>query len=971
MKKTYVKYFGVASATLLAAAPVVAPAIQGALNTTATNQVFATDNTGTVLPMDLSAQNEYGQLLQHAINNATAPMTTINGSLVSTPGSKSGVPGNIYKVQDGGYNANTLAGLIRLAKISNGAENSIPLNAFVSQSQTPVPLLNNSDVLKYLFTNTDGSIRNNTSDFYYDNTLPMRINTQSNDQSVVEIRDAAKFLSDKLGGRNVSDILGSALFGNPNKASLSIEINGTNDPNKLDIKSLLSQGRIVITLTATSDSKMAGGVRTAKAFLNLENSNVLLPGATGTFTGNSGDAKDYKEVLGSYANTSNLSDIANLYSSSGSTFNPQVITGLKTVTDTSNSGYSAYASAAASSTGIVPFNSNGNSYTTDQTSAAVAGVANKVGAYAKDTIIVPEGTSLKTIVSQLQKIRYNGAPSVNSYSRPTLDKGALAFDNVKANDNSEEAWLNLLGGSLFESAGGNQGVTQTLNYLRGNQSMVSAIAAPGQIALDVPVSGDVFLPTTNNSGNYVFSTTNSSKAYINNYNQATARVNIVVYPNPGYWNQKYTTGTKPSFALFAPVASDGRLVPTFYDDGSTVKSTDLPVQLQSKTLNLSVGDSRFYDANSKTVSQNKLNSYFKAAFGSAIINHSVLISDEDTKTSDRNINTTNIDKVPDTDFPNANLYLVRPGDVTQYAGDGGGFDNYGGYTVDASAVDLSKAGTYLVKYTYVNSKSEHNVGTETSTISIPVTVGNSEAPVFYFVNGLDQTITQGDNFNQYMFKVSQNNDALNALVQSGKVYDGAPYIDDPSGTGITVTVSGTVDTNRPGRYNLTYTATNLRNGTSTTLTRTVTVLAKGSDSTITDFNGIGYINYVPGYGINVYDGPKGSFTGQRLQHGTDWKISHKSVVDGKTWYQVGTGQWIDGSYVQFNPVNNMKAASGVVTVSYVPGYSIRVWGSADNSNPTEEMLANGTSWQIFGELNGFYNVGTNQWIEKQYVTENK
>ncbi|MBA1393792.1 NlpC/P60 family protein, partial [Lactobacillus sp. XV13L] len=58
------------------------------------------------------------------------------------------------------------------------------------------------------------------------------------------------------------------------------------------------------------------------------------------------------------------------------------------------------------------------------------------------------------------------------------------------------------------------------------------------------------------------------------------------------------------------------------------------------------------------------------------------------------------------------------------------------------------------------------------------------------------------------------------------------------------------------------------------------------------------INYVPGYGINIWDNyAKPKFTGQRIKHGKTVSIL-ASAVDGKgrTWYQIGEGQWIQARY---------------------------------------------------------------------------
>lgn len=64
------------------------------------------------------------------------------------------------------------------------------------------------------------------------------------------------------------------------------------------------------------------------------------------------------------------------------------------------------------------------------------------------------------------------------------------------------------------------------------------------------------------------------------------------------------------------------------------------------------------------------------------------------------------------------------------------------------------------------------------------------------------------------------------------------------------------------------------------------------------------INYIPGYGVNVYNSPAANnrFTGTRLADGTTWKVTSKQIVDGQTWYEVPAG-WVSGKYCLFTPAN--------------------------------------------------------------------
>lgn len=952
MKKTFIKYFGVASTTLLAVAPVAAPVVQNALNATLTNKVFAADNTGTRVPMDLSGQDEYSQLLQRAIISADAPFTSINKNVTS------GVNGTTTTT----YDAATVNGLIQLAQYTNGTNGQDDITGvFDGQAK-----IHRTDVAKYLFTNTDGSTRKYVKNFYYYNS-----ETQNNFGNGVKLKEgtpvykAAKFISDKLGGHTVADVLGSSIFGNPNTATLKILINGSDGSNNLSANQVLKQGRIVITLTA-QQAGFDETKKTAQAFLNLKNSNVLLNNAKvpaeGTATG----------LLSNYGNIANLGDFATILNSNGSNNILQTIADLgtfeATTTTTSTSGNNSN-----------PYDANDaakDSAVNDAVSKLNSGAT--LSAYATDAVVVPEGTTLATIINKLNNVRYNGAPSKGNYgtaqvlhdaSSSAAAKVDVAYDDVVADVADVAGWKAQIGaatGNLFSNVTEGSAAT-SLNNINDNVPDNAVVARPGSFSVPVPVKGNVYLPAKGAGNTYKFD--NGGQLYVKNY-QTKTNVNVIVYPNPSFWAKQYTLGTLPSFALFAPTTTNA-VVPTFYDNGQTVKAADLPNSLQSKTLNITVGDSRFYDANSKTTSQNKLSSYLRGAFGNAVASKQILISDEDVKSSRQPIDTNNLK--PDVDFPDgANYYTRRPDGNTNNAGDGSSF------SIDASAVDLSKAGTYDVKVTYTNAKNgKFGLGKEQSTITIPLTITESDNPAFYFVGGVDQTITVGENFNRMNFKVARSLDEINQMVANGSANDGKDYVNDPDKTGIDVSISGDVDTNTPGNYTLVYTATNVATGKSTSLTRRINVINNtnpGGGSTtdqdkteITDFKAIGYVDYVPGYGINVWDAPKGQATGQKLPDNSAWKISHKAVLaDGQVWYQVGKNQWVDGQYISLSPVSRMKPLSGVIQINYVPGYGVRVYQSADTSKPTNKLLKHGTAWKVFGELNGFYNVGKNQWIKVDY-----
>lgn len=994
MKKSLIKYFGVASTTLLAVAPVAAPVVQSALNATLTNKVFAADNTGTRVPMDLTGQNEYSQLLQKAINNADTPFVSVNGEareltraqLSDSTNTTNVGPDKavaITKTDQSDYNninANTVAGLILLAQYTNGTngyDNIENDHVFITaDGYDEFAKIHRTDVAKYLFTNTDGTTRTNVGNFYYYRQNLTRSNgvkvdpgssTREASDKAKQVMSALKYLTSKLGGHNVADVLGSSVFGNRNDATLKISINGSNGQG-LNVADVLKQGRIVVTLTAESGSA-DGSKKTAQAFLDLNNSTVLLNKSLGSGKVISNDWALWFDTSIStpvWKDTEPSSEHPGTYLTSGATqglFNEYA--------NTANFGqFGSFFEGLAGSlnvTDITTDDLSGAPYDANDTSAAT--ILKKLtdkdafGAYATDAIVVPEGTPVDNIINKLKNVRYNGTPSISNYGSLSFESNKfVAFDDVVAK--SDIDWDNQIAqanGNSFSNVTAGSAAASLSSVMTSGTARNAVVARPGAYSVQVPVTGTVYTPTkANNSNKYQFT---NAKPFMKNYS-TTTKVNVVVYANPSYWNKQYTLGTLPSFALFAPTTSNA-VVPTFYDNGQTVKEADLPHSLQSKNLNITVGDARFYDPSSKTTSQNKLNSYLRGAFGNAVYNKQILISDEDVKSSRQPIDTNNLK--PDVDFPDgANYYTQRPDNNTNNAGDGSSF------SVDSSAVDLSKAGTYDVKITYTNAKNgKFGLGKEQSTITIPLTVGESDSPAFYFVGGLDQTIKVGESFNRMNFKVAKSLDEINQMVANGTANDGKDYVNDPSKTGVDVSISGTVDTAVPGSYNLVYTATNVSNGKTTTLTRRINVVSgdSGTDSSkdnIIEFKATGYVDYVPGYGINVWDAPNGRATGQKLPDASAWKISHKATANGKVWYQVGKNQWIDSTYVSLNPISRMKPMSGVVQIEYIPGYSVRVYQSADTSKPTDKLLKHGTTWKVFGEMNGFYNVGKNQWIKVEY-----
>lgn len=149
------------------------------------------------------------------------------------------------------------------------------------------------------------------------------------------------------------------------------------------------------------------------------------------------------------------------------------------------------------------------------------------------------------------------------------------------------------------------------------------------------------------------------------------------------------------------------------------------------------------------------------------------------------------------------------------------------------------------------------------------------------------------------------------------------------------------------------------------------------------------INYIPGYGImlwNGYDPSSRQPSGRYLKHGTGWKVTAQAKVEGHYWYQVAKNQWIQADYTTnpngFSTLSTILPNSDpngfpIATINYFPGYGIMLWNGYENNKrqQTGRYLPDGSSWKISAQalVNGkyWYEVATNQWIQANFTTNPK
>ncbi|ERL64681.1 immunoglobulin-like domain-containing protein [Schleiferilactobacillus shenzhenensis] len=247
----------------------------------------------------------------------------------------------------------------------------------------------------------------------------------------------------------------------------------------------------------------------------------------------------------------------------------------------------------------------------------------------------------------------------------------------------------------------------------------------------------------------------------------------------------------------------------------------------------------------------------------------------------------------------------------------------------------------------------------TTTVNVPVTLDGvaQDSPLFTFAQGWVQnpTVQVGS-----QFKATEGITAWANANQTTQI--------DP----VNWKIDGSVDTSKPGKYDLTYTITNPTSGKTAQLKRTVTVTA--SDKTqFEDVDSVVYVqtSKTPQYS---YDAKTDKFTKnddvKALPLSSGWKTSKKATApDGSVYYIVGGNGWLKASDVTTAKVTK---TAGVVTVTKDNGTYTTANTTSNSGNV--KYLANNTGWKYFAlavnpDGTRAYLVADNQWVSASDVVE--
>lgn len=141
-----------------------------------------------------------------------------------------------------------------------------------------------------------------------------------------------------------------------------------------------------------------------------------------------------------------------------------------------------------------------------------------------------------------------------------------------------------------------------------------------------------------------------------------------------------------------------------------------------------------------------------------------------------------------------------------------------------------------------------------------------------------------------------------------------------------------------------------------------------------NYDYVGKVSYVPGYGIRVYkvEGNDVTPIDKFLSDGTLWKVFGNQNINGVSYSNVGGNQWVQSAYLPKYVAPSWDGKT-YVTIGYVPGYGIAVYQEPGNfaTNVSGKFLPNGSCWKVVGQrqVNGkaWFQVGTDNWVNGDNV----
>lgn len=116
--------------------------------------------------------------------------------------------------------------------------------------------------------------------------------------------------------------------------------------------------------------------------------------------------------------------------------------------------------------------------------------------------------------------------------------------------------------------------------------------------------------------------------------------------------------------------------------------------------------------------------------------------------------------------------------------------------------------------------------------------------------------------------------------------------------------------------------------------------------------GTGTVDYNPNYGVNVYDAPNGAYKG-KVQGGKTFMVY--KYKDG--YYDLGNSTWIKEEYLI---LKRYKAY-----VNFPDGYEVNVYDGPNGAY--KGKITGGTTYTVFAEKDGWYDLGQSTWVKGEYV----